>query len=302
MFRSLLPRNDFYRNVLTLLSGTVVAQAIPILIAPVLSRIYSPGEFGVFSMFSSIASAVAVIATFRYELAIMLPDKETTAINILRLSFIITAFLSALLLFIILLFHQQLPVWLAMKELHAFQYYLPLFLLFAGGAQALNYWISRQKKFRLLAAGKIGQTGTAGILSIVLGCLNFSAAGLIIGALAGQFTSFIIYAAGSLKKMAALESYVSRKKMVENFHTYKTFLLVNTPHALLGVMQDMMVIFLLNYFFSTTILGSYAFAFRILKVPAAFIGAAMFQVYFQRASTLKNDGRQLQALTKSVYV
>ncbi|MEO6166062.1 MAG: oligosaccharide flippase family protein, partial [Chitinophagales bacterium] len=77
---------------------------------------------------------------------------------------------------------------------------------------------------------------------------------------------------------------------------------VNTPHALLGVMQDILVIFLLNHFFSKTILGSYAFAFRILKVPAAFIGAAMFQVYFQRASTLKQDGKQLQALTKSVYI
>ncbi|MEO6166437.1 MAG: oligosaccharide flippase family protein, partial [Chitinophagales bacterium] len=233
MLRSHFPRTDFYHNVLTLLSGTVIAQAIPILLSPVLSRIYSPEEFGVFSMFSAIASAVAVIATFRYELAIMLPEKETTAINILRLSFIITTALSGSLLLIILVFHQQVPVWLATSELRSFQYYLPFFLLFAGGAQALNYWISRQKKFRLLATGKVGQTSTTGLISIALGCLNFSSAGLIIGALAGQFASFLIYAAGSVKKIVSLESFVSRKKMLENFHTYKTFMVVNTPHALL---------------------------------------------------------------------
>ncbi|MEP7127370.1 MAG: oligosaccharide flippase family protein, partial [Chitinophagales bacterium] len=302
MFRSLLPKSDFYRHVLTLMSGTVIAQIIPILLSPILSRIYTPDEFGVFSMFTSIAAAVAVVATFRYELAIMLPEKESTAINLLRLSFLITITLSLLLLVIIVLFQHQLPAWLSTPELSNFQFYLPLILLFAGGAQALNYWISRQKKFHLLAAGKVGQTGTTGIVSIILGTLNFSSAGLIIGAVAGQLTSFLIYAAGSFRKIISLESFVSRKNILENFRTYKTFFFINTPHALLGVFQDILVIFLINHFFSKTILGSYAFGFRILKVPAAFIGAAMFQVYFQRASTLKTDAKKLQALTKSVYL
>lgn len=302
MFRSLLPKSDFYRHVLTLMSGTVIAQIIPILLSPILSRIYTPDEFGVFSMFTSIAAAVAVVATFRYELAIMLPEKETTAINLLRLSFLITITLSLFLLIIIVLFQHQLPDFLSTPELSSFQFYLPVILLFAGGAQALNYWISRQKKFHLLAAGKIGQTGITGIASIVFGSLNFSSAGLIIGAVAGQFTSFLIYAAGSFRKIIFLESFVSRKNILENFRHYKTFLFVNTPHALLGVFQDILVIFLINHFFSKTALGSYAFGFRILKVPAAFIGAAMFQVYFQRASTLKTDAKNLQALTKSVYL
>ncbi len=302
MLRSLFPGNDFLRNVLTLLSGTVLAQAIPILLSPVLSRIYTPEEFGIFSIFSSFAAAVAVVATFRYELAIMLPEKESSAVNILRLAFIITATLTLILLIFILLFSRQLPVWLATPELHQMQFYLPFFLLFAGGAQALNYWLSRQKKFRLLAAGKVSQSGITGIISIGLGINGFSSLGLMIGSIAGQFAAMAIYLAGSIKKLAALEHFVSRKMMLENFRAYKTFLTINTPHAFSGVLQDILVIFLLNYFFPKSLLGSYAFAFRILKVPSALIGAAMFQVYFQKASTLVADGKKLQSLTKSVYI
>lgn len=302
MFRKLLPRSDFYRNIITLMSGTVLSQVIPILLSPVLSRLYTPEEFGVFSMFTSIAAAVAVMATFRYELAIMLPEKEESAASILRLSFIITLSLTFCLVLLIALLHNQFPVWFHTPELASFQYFIPLFLLFAGGTQALNYWLSRQKKFKLLAAGKIGQTGMAGALSILFGYLNFSSLGLVFGAVAGQLTSLLIYAAGSVKKIAALRQYVTRQHITENFRKYQTFMLVNTPHALLNVFQDIIVIFLINYFFSKTILGWYAFGYRILKVPTGFVGAAIFQVYFQSASTLKNDRKKLQSLTKKIYV
>lgn len=97
---SLFSRSDFLRNVLTLISGTVLAQAIPVALSPMLSRIYTPEEFGVFAIFSSIASALAVVATFRYELAIMLPEKSVSAANLLRLSFLITLLLSTFLFFL----------------------------------------------------------------------------------------------------------------------------------------------------------------------------------------------------------
>jgi O-antigen/teichoic acid export membrane protein len=288
--------------VLTLMSGTVIAQAIPVLLSPVLSRIYSPAEFGVFSLFSSIASAAAVIATFRYELAIMLPEKEDAAISILNLCTLITLSLAAFFFAFTFVFHEQLPGWLHSPALAPFIYYVPLFLLFAGGTQALNYWISRHKKFKLLAAGKMAQTGTTGLIGIVLGCLNFSSLGLIIGAVAGQFSSLLIYMTGSAKRIISLQPHASKEKIRESFVKYKTFFFINTPHALLVVLQDVILVFLINYFFNSTILGWYAYGFRILKVPAGVIGAAVFQVYFQEATRLKNDPVKLQALTRRIYI
>ena len=91
MLNKLKPKSEFTRNVLTLMTGTTIAQAIPIVISPILTRIYTPEDFGLFALFIAITSVFGSIATGRYELAIMLPNKDENAINILALGLIIPA-------------------------------------------------------------------------------------------------------------------------------------------------------------------------------------------------------------------
>ena len=86
MIRKILPKGEFSRNVLTLMTGTSIAQAIPIAISPILTRIYTPEDFGVFALYMAIATVVSVIATGRYETAIMLPKKDSEAINLFIVS------------------------------------------------------------------------------------------------------------------------------------------------------------------------------------------------------------------------
>jgi len=90
MLTKLKPKSEFSRNVLTLMTGTTIAQAIPIAISPVLIRIYTSEDFGVFALYMSIASILSVVATGRYEMAIMLPKKDSDAINVVVLSMIIS--------------------------------------------------------------------------------------------------------------------------------------------------------------------------------------------------------------------
>ena len=88
--------SEFYKNVLTLMSGTLIAQALPFFTSPILSRIYSPENFGVYGLFTSIVGVTAVLATGRYELAIMLPKKETDARTIVKISCLFAVFVGAL--------------------------------------------------------------------------------------------------------------------------------------------------------------------------------------------------------------
>jgi O-antigen/teichoic acid export membrane protein len=103
-------KSEFTRNVLTLMTGTTIAQAIPIAISPILTRIYTPEDFGIFALFIAISSIVGSIVNGRYELAIMLPKKDEDAINILVLGLIITSFISLLLLILIILFNDDLVI------------------------------------------------------------------------------------------------------------------------------------------------------------------------------------------------
>jgi len=76
MLNKLKPKSDFSKNVLVLMTGTTIAQAIPIAISPILTRLYSPEDFGVFALFVAITSVFGSVANGRYDLAIMLPKKD----------------------------------------------------------------------------------------------------------------------------------------------------------------------------------------------------------------------------------
>ena len=81
MLKLFKPKSEFSQNVLTLMTGTTLAQAIPIIISPILTRIYTPEDFGLLALFLSITNIIGSVANGRYELAIMLPKKNDNAIN-----------------------------------------------------------------------------------------------------------------------------------------------------------------------------------------------------------------------------
>ena len=105
MIKSLKPKSEFSRNVFTLMTGTTIAQAIPIAISPILTRIYTPEDFGLLALFLAITIIIGSIANGRYELAIMLPEKDEDAINISALGFIISSSMSLILLILVFFFN-----------------------------------------------------------------------------------------------------------------------------------------------------------------------------------------------------
>ena len=142
------PKSEFTRNVLTLMTGTTIAQAIPIAISPILTRIYTPEDFGIFALYISIASILSLIATGRYELAIMLPTKDKDAVNIVALSLFISFFVSFIALLIVSIFNTQITSLLGNPDISSWLYFIPLTVLFTGIYQSFNYWSNRKKSIK----------------------------------------------------------------------------------------------------------------------------------------------------------
>jgi len=146
LLQRLKPKSEFSRNVLTLMTGTTIAQAIPIAISPILTRIYSPEDFGVFALYMSIVGTFAAMATLRYDTAIMLPKKDKDAINIVLLSVMISFFISLIVLLIIFLFNQQITNLLETPDISNWLYVVPLTVLLTGLYQSFNFWNNRKKE------------------------------------------------------------------------------------------------------------------------------------------------------------
>ena len=117
MINKLKIKSEFGKNILTLMTGTTLAQAIPIAISPILTRIYAPEDFGVFALYAAVASVMSIAATGRYELAIMLPRKESDAFSIAVLSAAIAAVLSVISIIIVLMFNNDIAFFLGNPDL-----------------------------------------------------------------------------------------------------------------------------------------------------------------------------------------
>ena len=172
-------KSEFLKNVFTVFSGNVIAQAIPFLIESIIARIYSPEDFAVLAGYLAIANLFTIVATGRYELAIMLPKKDRKAVNIIGLSIIISLFISVISFIIVWLFNTEICTILKNDNVSSYLYLVPISVLSVGWYQTFNYWNSRKKRFRNVTYAKTTQSITYSGTAIGLGHLGLIPSGLI---------------------------------------------------------------------------------------------------------------------------
>jgi len=301
-------KSEFGVNVATLMTGTVIAQALTIAVSPLLTRIYTPEDFGVFGLYIAIVSIVSVIAAGRYELAIMLPKTNEEAINTLSLSIILSFATSIVLLVTLLLFQNSIIDYLLGKYPHINSGEIRIWLLLTPASvllialyQIFNYWSTRQKTFKRNAAARIGQAGTNSLTALSVGYLSSNSLGLIYGNVIGYFTAFVLLFRKAFRELKLLLPFVNKKRIKEQAVRYKLFPLVNTPHAFLGGMQEQGIVFVITYFFQLSALGFYSFTNRIMHIPVIVIGSSMYQVFYQKASQMFNDGLSIRPVLFQMY-
>jgi len=164
----LLVSGSFARSVLTLMTGTTLANLIPVAVSPVLSRLYSPAEFGLFALYAGIAALLAVAATGRYEMAIVLPAEDADAFELLGLSLLLAGAVTVVCAIAVVAFHSGLLALLRAPALAAWLWLLPLGVLLVGLAQALGSWLNRKRSYRRIAESRILQSTTTAVLGIAL--------------------------------------------------------------------------------------------------------------------------------------
>ncbi|WP_339226790.1 oligosaccharide flippase family protein [Oceanobacillus sp. FSL K6-2867] len=278
--------NEFNKNVLKLMTGATIAQAIPVAISPILTRLYTPEDFGVLTIFIALTAIFGSIVNARYELAIVLPEKEEDSINLVALSILIAIFISSLLLVAILLFKNSIILLLGNDQIGLWLYFVPLTVLFIGIFNSLNYLNTRLKMFGVIAKVKVVKSVSLAIVQLGLGFLKVGAGGLV----SGQIVSHV-FANGKLAKEVfsnkALLSYIRIKDMVRLGKRYSSFPKYSMGAVLANNLSQHLISFFLPALYSISSVGFYGLVNRILGMPSTIIGNSVGQVFFQRASEEK---------------
>lgn len=294
-------KSDFSKNIFALIKGTTLSQAIPIMISPVLTRLFTPSEFGYYSLYISIVAFLTILSTARYEFAIVLPKDGKKAINILALSIMIATTVSLFVFVLLLFFKDEFLNFLDAKYLANVIYLLPISLFLAGVIQSLNLWFNRKKYFSHMAKAQIYQSLTIASSQLSFGFFQLTN-GLIYGNLLGRFFALFVYLKKFLQKDVRYLVFVNKQMMISLMKRYKDFPLINSWHALSDVARTSGVVFLISLFFGSTVLGFFTLSIKVLQVPISVIGSALGQVLYQKFSQLNNSDRSLYLYVKSIVI
>jgi len=284
-------KSSFAGDVLKLVSGTTIAQLLAILAAPVLTRLYAPDAFGILALFTSITGILGVIACLRYELAIMLPEKDAEAANLFGASMTFVILVS--LLTVPLVWWGKDPVirWLNAPGLAPYLWLVPVMVFIHGVFLALNYWNSRTKHFGRLSIARVTSSLTTVTGKLGVGFMGFATAGTMIGAtVAGQVVATSVLGGQIWRddRKIFLKS-IRWKEMRKGIVRHKKFPLLSSWSAFMNTTSSHLPPLVLAMFFSSTVVGFFALGHRLLSMPMSFIGSAIAQVFFQRASAAKYD-------------
>lgn len=282
-----LTKSDFSKNTLILVSGTVAAQAIPLLLHPFLRRIYTPEDFGAMAIFLSIFSMLTIVSALRYEATIVLPESDNEASNILSLTFIISLILNFLFLITILLFKEPIIKLIGLPLKYSnYIYFLPITSFLFSCYQSLNYWLIRQKAFKASSVNKIVRRTVEGTTQLVMGLLKIPG-GLFVGDLLGNFSNVMSGVRQIFKSKFSLAT-VSKKEIVAVFKKYIDYPKYNVVPTLLSSAASLLPFLFINKFYSTEIVGYLDLSRMVLSIPLIFISATISQVLFQQITEKKH--------------
>ena len=299
---SLIPRifkklkdSSFLKNILVIMTGTAIAQVISFALTPIISRLFSPSEFGVFGSFNAILGIISTAVTMEYSQAIMLPKEKENALNLLAFSFVCTSLISLLCLFFCII--APATVNGIMKTAG----FWPLALLFLatlaiGVNQSCQAWAIRVKAFKHTSASQVIRSLSSNGLKIGFGYLKGGALGLILSNVLANILASINLFRVLLPDLTELRDHIRWSQMKRLARDFRDFPMYSASQGIINALSSGLPVLLLTRFYGIAVAGAYAFAEGVLQVPMGFLLTALRQVLFQKACESQHRGKSIASL------
>ena len=301
---SKLRNSRFVRDVLMLSGGTGLAQIIAVAVLPVLTRLYSPHDFGVLTLFISIVVLLTAFTTFNYELMIMLSKSHRSASQLVWLILALSSVVASIALFVVALVHQRLADIFGMPELSAPLYAVPPLIIFTTLYQALRYWKMRLMQFTIVARSMIVRALTFAVCAPFFAFIPFgmNRAQCLIAAVAGSEIFKTLVRTESIRKAKVTELAPARRiRMSVVARRHGPLALTRSVSTGMSLIYDRVPDLIISSFFGAATLGLYGMVERIVAAPSRLVSGAIGDVYRQRASVLhRTEGRFDQLTLRTI--
>ena len=286
-------RGEFLKNTATLISGYTFVQIIAVLIYFILSRIYTPADFGLFGLYLSIVSITGIISTGKYEMAIMLPKKDEDAMNLLGFIGFIAVLFSVILLFPVIILNAPICKLLGNEKISVWLYFIPFSTLLVGLFQGLKVYSNRFKDYRNITTANVGQSLTNSAGKLAIGPVFPGPAGLVVGSVLGELTGAAIFIGRFLKREKTNLGQMKWERMKILSKEYNLFPKFNMLQSVINNFSGSLPIFVFSSYFTPAITGFFTMGYTIIYRPVNMVATAFYQVLAQRTIEKNNQGLRL---------
>jgi O-antigen/teichoic acid export membrane protein len=280
------PAASLLRAIVMLAGAGALGQAVLVLAAPVLTRLYTPDDLGALAVFAGLTYVLGVMAPLRFETAIPVPTDDTTASHLLVLAVLSTVATSVLCALGVWLLGDAVVRAANVPVLAPFLWLLPLSVLATGLQWTLNAWAVRRGAFTAIARGKVVYGVATVATQVGLGLVRAGTPGLLLGAAAGPAGTCALLARRLWRWDRAALARPGRAALARVARRFVKFPLLGVPGTLIDSVGLTLPMLLLAVVYGPQVVGWFALAQRVAGRPLEILGDAVAQVFTGAAARL----------------
>lgn len=306
MFRRLntgitnLSKSSATRAVAVLFAGQITSQAVLFCSTPLLTRLYSPQQLGAATAMLAAAALLAPLASGTFEQAIVLARTRLEAINLVWLVMVLAIAVGSTLSLVGEMAVLLTPDSSALLDDWEPLRWAPLCATLTCVSSGMVYFATREKRYRSVALGSAAKGSLTSLGQVVVGVASPSTTGLLAITALGQGGSSVGVLGGF--RSAIRGSRTRRRDLVKVARAYSRFPRHTLPATLLSAATLNTLPLLIGLIYGGSVLGVWGLSQRLVAVPLVLVAQSVASVYYQRASTVRDDPKALLRLFDSVVI
>ena len=270
-------KNKYIKSMMTLVSGSIVAQLVTLICAPIITRIFTPEDLGIYALVTGVLTMFGAIMSFRFELCIVSEKDEKKLPDLIKLCFISCIFLSFIITIGYYIYYLSIKI-----EGNPIMYAIITGLLafLVGIINVLTAYNNRFKEYKLMSRTYIRRVASQNILNIISGLLKFNVLGLVISHILGYCAGIPDQAKPLWKiRKDILKSKNTLTMAKENIRQFS----MSTPAAFANGVSYSLINYFIESLFTVTLVGYYSMSSRILGLPLTVISLNLSRVFHEKA-------------------
>jgi O-antigen/teichoic acid export membrane protein len=291
-----------FRGMATLALGSGIGRVIGLAAIPVLTRLYTPEDFGALAVFTALVAILAPLVTLRYVLALPLPRHDGVAMNLLVLSFGLMLVFCALIALALGLWGGALLTLVSMQVLAPWWWLIALGVLGTATYEMLTMWATRKRAYRVIAQTNVTQSAAGAVVKIGLGLAAWAPLGLLVGQVVAQTGGIGRLITGFGAELRAQWHHVRASRIRKAAWRHRGFPIWRVPSQFLMVFAQQLPILLFAAYYNDRDVGYVSVVFMVLNIAVNIIGASLSRSIYGEIAHEGLGHHTVSVLTRTSWI